>query len=90
MSDRVTEVIIDLPDGQDYSWFVELNYVGLSSRLDAAGRERALRKFREQFMAEECPIQRYPAFPSQRQPTIPVTCLPPAVAYVGNRVRHAL
>lgn len=32
----------ELSRGQDYVWYQEFNIVALSSRLDAAGRERAL------------------------------------------------
>lgn len=45
---------LDLPEGQDYALFPDANVVGLSSRLDDAGRERAfmgpddaLRRLRE-------------------------------------------
>lgn len=35
-------VTIDLPEGKDYEWFAEANVVGLSRRLDEAGRQQAL------------------------------------------------
>lgn len=85
MSNRATQVIIDLPEGQDYVWYEDLNIVGLASRLDPAGRERALQQFRREFR-EECAAE----IPRQRQPTLPLTCLPPSLAYVGRQVRQTL
>lgn len=32
---------LDLPEGQDYAWYPDLNVVALSSRLDCEGRLRA-------------------------------------------------
>lgn len=34
--------ILDLPAGQDWVWFADGNIIGLSRRLDEAGREAAL------------------------------------------------
>jgi hypothetical protein len=34
--------VLDLPDGQDWKWLGDANVVILSSRLDCAGRLRAL------------------------------------------------
>lgn len=36
------QMILDLPPGQDWAWLPDCNIVALSSRLDAAGRERAI------------------------------------------------
>jgi len=33
---------IDLPYDQDFAWYADLNVIALSSRLDCAGRLRAL------------------------------------------------
>ena len=41
-SDRRTWLPLDLPEGQDYLVFKDINVVAVSSRLDEAGRRRAL------------------------------------------------
>lgn len=40
--DETIVYTMDLPVGQDFVVFTDCNVVGLSSRLDDAGRERAL------------------------------------------------
>lgn len=40
--EKTVQMILDLPLGQDWAWLPDCNVVALSSRLDAAGRERAL------------------------------------------------
>lgn len=48
MAEEKTYVrILDLPEGRDWVWFSDANMIGLSRRLDAAGRERALVELQE-------------------------------------------
>jgi hypothetical protein len=42
-------VTMDLPFGQDWLWFAELNMVALAPHLDAAARERALDELQEEW-----------------------------------------
>lgn len=42
VADEVVVVTLALPEGQDWAWYATENVVGLSSRLDDAGRARAL------------------------------------------------
>jgi hypothetical protein len=35
-------VTMDLPEGQDFQWFGDLNVVALRTGLDCAGKQRAL------------------------------------------------
>lgn len=88
---QATEVVIDLPEGQDYIWFDEFNIVGLSSRLDDAGRACALLRCREEHPQESpaCRVQQPTNVPSQRNMNVPLTCLSASLAYVERRPRHS-
>lgn len=93
MPNRATEVTMDLPIGQDYLWFRDMNVVGLSSHLDDAGRACALAAFREEFLAESCGGQD-PMIPTQQHVTVhvtvPIASLPNPYAYADNRARQPL
>lgn len=41
--------ILDLPDGIDYVWYGDANVVAFSSRLDCAGRMRAVEDLQKQW-----------------------------------------
>lgn len=40
---------LDLPAGRDWVWFADVNCIGLSSRLDCEGRQRAVAELQEQW-----------------------------------------
>jgi hypothetical protein len=40
---------MELDEGTDWVWFPDLNMIGLSSRLDCAGRERAIDEMQRQW-----------------------------------------
>jgi hypothetical protein len=40
--EETVQMVLDLPPGQDWRWMPDCNIVVLSSRLDEAGRQRAL------------------------------------------------
>lgn len=42
MNEETLVITVDLPPGQDWAWYADLNIVGLSSHLCTGGRERAL------------------------------------------------
>lgn len=42
-------VTLDLPDGREWAWYPDLNVVGLSSRLDCAGKLRAVDEMHKQW-----------------------------------------
>lgn len=42
MSEETVFRVIDLPDGQDWAWYPDLNVIGLRRGLVGVGRMRAL------------------------------------------------
>lgn len=40
--EKTVQMVLDLPEGRDWEWLPDCNILVLASRLDEAGRQRAL------------------------------------------------